>query len=131
MASAPTGEKKSFLRIFRKPLSKRDAKAKEKAAKAAKAHTPTHSLSMFVGTVSRLSGVDKGAKLRLTLKVLGSKSKLDFTYVPGGSSRCFLPSSRALFPFILSPSSFLQSLFGRQRSKCTFRIQSVKWPTSP
>jgi hypothetical protein len=77
-------KKNPFLNVFRKQAARMDAKAKEKAAKAAKSHTPTHSLSMFVGTVSRLVGVEKGSKLRLTLKILGSKSKLDFVYVPGG-----------------------------------------------
>ena len=59
-------------------------------------------LSIFVGMVAKLQGVDRGDNLRLTLKVLGSKLKLSFPYEPGGTCVDCCVVLSALFALTLS-----------------------------
>ena len=49
---------------------------------------PTHTVSLFVGTLSRVEGVPKGVGLRLTIKLMLRKHKVDFDYMPGGECAC-------------------------------------------
>lgn len=74
--SSPTNDKQSSDK--KKKKKDKDGGDEETDHKA-----PTHTLSLYLGTLSKLEGVSKGAKLRFTVKILGSKSKLDFDYAPG------------------------------------------------
>jgi hypothetical protein len=58
--------------------------AAKKPAVSKRNTVPTHVVSVFMGSVSQLVKVPKGAALRFTMKVLGDKAKINFTYSPGG-----------------------------------------------
>lgn len=73
------------VRRVKDAISSKKAADAKKSSAAKKTNTPTHVVSVFMGTVSQLVNVPKGALLRFTMKILGDKSKLDFAYMPGGA----------------------------------------------
>lgn len=85
---AESGALKAVKRLFaKKPKVVKTGKG-EGGDGGGRKHTATHTLSVFLGTVSKLADVRRGTKLRLTMIVLGSKAKMDFEYDPGGACGC-------------------------------------------